>query len=80
MNLALGQEYIVQSSTIKIQSKMTWYCIRHYCDVQYKSEFEFTKYTTNLALTGELCNVFGEDLGQNLLHYDGPAFCYDVAA
>ena len=36
-------------------------------------EFEPTKDTAYLTLTGELCDVVCEDLGENWLHYNGTA-------
>ena len=40
-------------------------------DVEYKSEFEYTKDTTYLAITGELWGVFCEDFGENWPRYNG---------
>ena len=42
-------------------------------EVEYKSEFESTKDTLQLAMTGELWIVFCEDFGQNRPPYIGTA-------
>ena len=39
-------------------------------EVQYKSEFEFTKDTPKLALMCQLCGVYYEDLGDNWPRYN----------
>ena len=41
--------------------------------VEPKSEFDSTKDTTYLALTGELWGVFREDFGENWSRYNGTA-------
>ena len=38
-------------------------------EVEYKSEFESTKYTPYLTLMGELWGVFCEDFGEKRPHY-----------
>ena len=47
-------------------------------EVEYKSEFDPTKYTPYRALTGELWDVFCEDFGENWLHYNSLALYYDI--
>ena len=42
-------------------------------EAEYKSEFEHTKYTPYLALTGKLWGVFCEDFGGKWAHYNGTA-------
>ena len=42
-------------------------------EAEYKSEFEPTKDTPYLALTGKLCGVFCENFGENWLCYNGTA-------
>ena len=39
-------------------------------DVKYKWEFEPTKATPYLALTGELWDAFCDDFGENLPYYN----------
>ena len=47
-------------------------------EVEYKSRSTPTKYIPYLALTGELWDVFCEDLGENWLRYNGTAlYCDD---
>ena len=48
-------------------------------EAEYESQFEPTKYIPYLALTGELWNVFCEDLGKNWLRYNGTALYWNEA-
>ena len=69
----------IQGVVIK-RSNITYYIyISRVTEAKYKSEFEHTKHTPYLALTGELCGVFCEDFGGDPPRYNGTAlYCYSV--
>ena len=70
----LNTNFMLQLSIVIMQCWITWYCIHHYStEIEYKSEFESTKDTSYLALTGKLWGVFCEDFRENWSWYNGTA-------
>ena len=47
-------------------------------EAEYKSEFEHTKDTPYLGLTGELWGVFCKDFGENWLRYNSTGLYLEV--